>query len=72
VLHDANQQPLQINYAILRAFALNVEEVMTNPGIQSDNEDDDKGNSDKRKIGAYPTGLKGKSERVPKKKNHGG
>jgi hypothetical protein len=37
-----------MNNATLRAFVLNVEQVVTDPGIQSDNEDDDNGNSAKK------------------------
>jgi hypothetical protein len=62
-MKESNQQPLWINYATLRDVALNIEdEAVANPGVQSDNEGDNKGNSARKK----------KSERIRKKRNRWG
>jgi hypothetical protein len=64
---ETDQQPLQMNYYTLRQFTLNIKEAARNPGVLSDQEDDEKqisSNEHSRK--------KGKADRIPKKNRGGG
>jgi hypothetical protein len=61
-MKERNQPTLRMDDATLRALALDTEEAATNRGIQSDNEDNNNGNSAKKQ----------KYGRIPKENNNGG